>query len=506
MMRLLRKHRDWLMIVIAILALPFVFYFVQKPDYGRMKSGEFARVYDHSISDVEAQRDSRLFGLARALGMIDFLRDLTAGASGAEQATGEFIINLTILRHEAEQLGIRPGEAEVVDLVRNLPAFRGPNGFDPKKYEEFTGEMLGPNGFTEAQLEDLARDDLSLKKIKELLSAAVSLPEAESKSEYEELYGKNFVSVVRLNIADFAKDVKVNDDDARKYYDSHKEEFQSEEKRKIDLVSFALTNEQKKLTGKDRVDLLTKLQDRANDFSQALLEKGADFHQVASKFQTPVATTGDFSTKSPDPKLKDKPKVISAAFQLSQKDPTSDLIEEEDGYYIVHLVGTTPARPLTFDEAKPKIADTLKTQRAREQLSMKGVQLVHDLRDAAKANQPLAPVCQKDGVKLEKLDPFALAEDAEVSPNDKPKAEPADLNSIKNGVAQSQPGDVSEFMPTQDGGLIVALEKREPPDPAKYQQGKAAFAERYLKGKREIVFFEWLRERQQAAGLQMAKG
>ena len=506
MMRLLRKHRDWLMIVIAILALPFVFYFVQKPDYGRMKSGEFARVYDHAISDVEAQRDARLFALARDLGMFDFLRDLTAGASQSEQQViGEFIINLTILRHEAEQLGIRPGQAEVVDLVRNLPAFRGPNGFDPKKYGEFTGERLGPNGFTEAQLEELARDDLSLKKIRELLSASVSLPEAESKSEYEELYGKNFVSVVRFNIADFAKDVKVSDDDARKYFDSHKEEFQSEEKRKIDLVSFALTNEQKKLTGKERVDLLTKLQDRANDFSQALLEKNADFHQVATKFQTAVDTTGDFSAKSPDPKLKDKPKLISAAFQLSAKDPTSDLIEEEDGYYIVHLVGTTPARPLTFDEAKPKIVENLKAQRAREQLSMKGVQLVHDLREAVKANQPLPPVCQKAGVKLEKLDPFTLAEDAEVT-NDKPKVEPADLASIKNGVAQSQPGDVSEFMPTQNGGLIVALEKREPPDPAKYQQGKAAFDERYLKGKREIVFFEWLRERQQAAGLQIAKG
>ena len=30
MMKLLRRHRDWLMIVIAILAIPFVFYFVQR--------------------------------------------------------------------------------------------------------------------------------------------------------------------------------------------------------------------------------------------------------------------------------------------------------------------------------------------------------------------------------------------------------------------------------------------------------------------------------------------
>jgi len=81
MMTLLRRHRQWLMIVIAILAIPFVFYFVQKPDYGAMRSDRFARVYDRNISMVEAQQNARLFDLARALGMSDFLQSLTAGAN-----------------------------------------------------------------------------------------------------------------------------------------------------------------------------------------------------------------------------------------------------------------------------------------------------------------------------------------------------------------------------------------------------------------------------------------
>jgi len=38
------------MIVIAILAIPFVFYFVQKPDYGSMHSDEFARLYEEVTS------------------------------------------------------------------------------------------------------------------------------------------------------------------------------------------------------------------------------------------------------------------------------------------------------------------------------------------------------------------------------------------------------------------------------------------------------------------------
>ncbi|PYJ14998.1 MAG: hypothetical protein DME96_14570, partial [Verrucomicrobia bacterium] len=68
MMKLLRKHRDWLMIVIAILAIPFVFYFVQRPDYGAMRGDQFARIYDRNVSLLEAQQMARLFNLAQALG------------------------------------------------------------------------------------------------------------------------------------------------------------------------------------------------------------------------------------------------------------------------------------------------------------------------------------------------------------------------------------------------------------------------------------------------------
>ena len=72
---------------------------------------------------------------------------------------------------------------------------------------------------------------------------------------------------------------------------------------------------------------------------------------------------------------------------------------------------------------------------------------------------------------------------------------------IKNASARLEPGEVSEFFPWEDGGLIVILEKREPPDPAKYAETKAAFDERYLNNKRELVFYEWLRDRQREAGL-----
>jgi hypothetical protein len=458
-------------------------------------------MFNRMVPIIELQRNARLGGLAQTLGMNDFWQTLSLNEP-AESGFQQFALNLEILRHESASLGIAPSQAQITELIRNLSAFRGPNGFDPKKYDEFTTSMLGPNGFTEAQLEELARDELCLKKIKEMLSVGVNSPEAEMKSEFELLYGKNYASVVRFNLADFAKDVKINDDDIKKYFDAHKDEFKTEEKRKIEFVRFALADAQKKATGKERVDALTKLGDRANDFSQALLEKGADLQKVAAKFQVPVETTGEFELRSPDPKLKDKAKANAAAFQLNLQESISDIIEEEDGYYILHLVGTSPTRPLSPEEAKPKIVDALKMQRAREMLSNKASQVVHDLREAATAKQPLTPVCQKQGVKLDKVEPFTIAQDAETpAPTDKPKEESPDLTSLKNASAMIQPGEVSDPLPTANGALVVVLEKRDPPDPAKSQQSLVAFNEKYLKRKRDLAFFEWLRDRQHASGL-----
>ncbi|MDP9187410.1 MAG: peptidyl-prolyl cis-trans isomerase [Verrucomicrobiota bacterium] len=502
MIKILRKHRNWLMIVIAILALPFCLYFV-KSDTSQIRSDEFAKMYGRKVTVMEARRNARLFQLSRLLGMSDLGDGLAPGSGNDDQKAVAFIINLIVLRHEAERLGIEPAESEIVEVVKNFPAFHGASGFDPAKYDDVERGILPSLGFTDEQLRELARDELCLKRIKEVVASGVSLPESESKSNYEQLYGKNFVSVVRVHSADFLKEIKVSDDDIKKYYEAHKAELKSEEKRKVEFVRLALSEEQKKLKDKERIDALQKLADRANDFSQALLEKGADFHQVAAKFQLPVETTGEFTMSAPDPKLKTDPQLNQAAFKLTQPEPNSDPIQSADGFAILHLAGVVEARPLTLDEAKQKIVDQIKNERSREMATAKGRKGAETLRNGLKAGQSLqVSLQQAGGLKPEKIEPFTVADETEgKNPPEKPKNEPADMLMIKNVSAELQPGDVSDFVPWTDGGLIVLLEKREPPDPAKYQQTKATFEERYLKTAREYVFMEWLRDRQRDAGL-----
>src|SRR5262245_5125859 len=507
MMKLLRRHRDWLMIVIAILAIPFIFYFVQRPDYGAIGRDQFARIYDRNVSMLEAQQFARLLNLAQTLGMSDFVGTMTAGAGmNQNQGVVQFIVNLLVLRHEAERLGLRPSASEVAEVVRKLPAFQGDSGFDINKLNDLVQNGLAPLGLAEEHNEQLVRDQISLSEIQKLLAAGVSIPKSDVDTNFQRGYDKFHVSVIRFRSGDFDKDIKTGDEDVQKYFDAHKAELKTEEKRKVEFVQLTLNEEEKKLTGKERIEALQKLADRATDFTQALLEKGADFKQAATKFKLTVHETGEFTGAEPDPQLKANPQLVAAAFKLSEQEPHSDAVQVPDGFYILRLTGKTEARPLTAEEAKPKIVEELKKARARELMSTKGAELVQQLREAKKSGQPLEAVIAKTGVKPEKLEPFSLVEEESEKPESaEQKQQSPELITIKNAVAFLNAGEVTDYMSPGTDGLIAILEKREPLGDATAGEKRAAFEKRMLENKERIVLVEWLHDRQQAAGLEFKK-
>jgi peptidyl-prolyl cis-trans isomerase D len=511
MINVFRKHQKWLMIVIAILAMPFCLYFV-RTDWWTALRGEAGgtRLYGQTIPRLELDRGGRLFDLARLLGMNDFLNDILAQwrpqraktQSEAEREAGEeFAIDLMILRHEANALGIRPTTSEIASVVSRMRAFRGDaGGFDPKKYNDIVENALGPRGFGEAQIEELAADQVRLERVKELISTGVVVSPSESKRNFDQVYAKFEVGVVRFKTSDFASEVKISDDETAKSYESAKEQLKSEEKRKVQFVALTLSEPEKKLTGKERVDALQKLSDKANDVAQALAEKGADFGAIASKFQLPVKVTGEFTQAAPDPALKQDPQLSQSAFQLSNEEPTSEPIQVADGFYILHLAAITAARPLTLEEAKPKITESLKARKERELVTIRAANVAHDLGEALKAGDPIPKAAEKLKIKLEKLLPFTLADELEPKASPAPEQSP-DLPRIKSAIADLHANEVSDPLPTADGVVVAVVEKRDPPDSAQ-AANRASLDERLLRGKREIIFSEWLRERRQAAGIQ----
>ena len=99
-----------------------------------------------------------------------------------------------------------------------------------------------------------------------------------------------------------------------------------------------------------------------------------------------------------------------------------------------------------------------------------------------------------------------IDEEAEKSDGNEQKKQSPELLTIKEAVALLNTGDVTDFVPSGTDGLIAILEKREPLGEASSGGKRAAFEKRILENKERIVLIEWLRDRQQAAGLEFKKG
>ena len=509
MITVMRKHHKWLMIVIAILAIPFVFYF-NKTDWTAQRQTDPGRIYDRPITVVEYQRSERLLSLAQMLGLMELVQDLMMRPMSDKEAYLNFAFNRVVLDHEARTLGVRPTTKEIVAFVKTLPTFQGNNGFDASKYTEFTQSRLPALGFTDAQIEELVSDQLALNRLKDLLGAGLHVAESESAEYYDQAYGKLHVAVVRFRDEDFRKDVKVSDEEIAKYFEAHKAELNTDEKRTVEFVAFAFGEEEKKLTGKERIDALQKLANHANDFVQAMLEKDAKFAEVAAKFNAPVTTTGEFTAAAPDPKLPANKQLTQYAFQLKQAEPVSDAIQTPDGFYVLHLLAMTPSRPLTLDEAKPKITEALTKERLKQLVAARGSEVSRTIREATKTGTPLDAALAQKALQPERIPPFSFIENPPPKPESSPAQKPEekkpdvpDLPSIKNAVGELNPGDTTDFVPTQTGGLVAVLEARDPGEPAGFAQAKASFEKNYLQSKRMVVFDEWLRDRRRAAGLQL---
>src|SRR3954463_14801344 len=302
MITIMRKHHKWLMIVIAILAIPFIFYF-NKSDLSKERQTDLGRIYDRPFTLVEFQRSVRLWTLAQMLGMNSLVQDMMMRPMSQDEAYVNFAFNRAVLDHEARTLGIRPTTQEIVAYVKTLAPFQGANGFDPAKYTEFVQNRLPALGFNEGQIEEVVSDQLTLNRLKDLLGAGLHVAESESSEYYDQAYGKLHVAVVRFRNEDFQKDLKVSDEEIAKYFEAHKAELNTEEKRKTEFVVFSLSEADKKLTGKEKVEALQKVANLANDFVQGMLEKGTKFSDLAQKFKVPVSATGEFTAAAPDPQF-----------------------------------------------------------------------------------------------------------------------------------------------------------------------------------------------------------
>jgi len=158
---------------------------------------------------------------------------------------------------------------------------------------------------------------------------------------------------------DFAKNAKIDDATARKYYDDHKSDYETASGRHI-LIRYKGSPVPLRPNTKDLTEeeALAKAQD-----VRKKLEAGADFATVAKAESDDTgsgANGGDLGTFKHGQMV---PAFEQAAFALPVG-KLSDPVKTQFGY---HLIKLEKKEAKTFEEAKPEIADKLGPDMAKKQ-------------------------------------------------------------------------------------------------------------------------------------------
>lgn len=494
---IMRSNQRWIMGILSVLVIISLFWFYGARTQGdRAGNDQVGKIYGRTLTNTEVERVLRQLRTSYDLGLPN-LRDSEIIGHGDQF---DAVINHLVVAHKAEEMGIYPTDAEVQSAEQKLAVFQGPGGqFDSAKYSQFVTDNLLPRGFTESQLDELVRQDIQFGKVRTIVDAPVVVSPMEARLAYEGRYAKTNASVIPFESKDFSAGVtEPTEDEIKKYFDDQKAQYMQPEKRKVQYVKYALNDEQKKLVGKEKMAVLKPLADQAVALLTDLLDnKGqTDFATAAKNAGLPVMETPDFErAQTTGFEEATIPGFADAAYKLTKAEPDSDVpLQTTDAFYDLHLLNVTPTRPLTLDEARSKVVTAIKDERTKAAMAAKAEEVRTKVADALKAGKSFADATKDAGQTAQDVPAFSAAEPARTTPD----------GEIVAGTTQELgTGELSKFVNTATGGLLVYVRSREGIDEAKFDQQKDFLSMRLQRQKSAFFFSEWLRVSRDAANVDL---
>ncbi len=488
MVNLMRRYQQAVMMVVTVVVIISFVWFYNGNTSQRSRADRVGTLYNRPVGMAEYSRESRKFEICRALGLYELWTTLIGRQARTEsEAVESFVWNSLVLRHQANALGLSCTDEEVIAAVQKLPSFQTNGAYDSTKYNNLV-QNIASRGFTADVVEDLVRDDLFLTKLKNLVGTSVHAAPSEVRSLFERRNQKSEISYVKLNKEDFLKAAQVSEEDLKKIFEERKNTLNTEELRKVRFLAFTLPKAEKPLEGKQRVAEMSKLADRAQEFSVAMAEKDAKIEEAAKKFGVSITDSTEFTLENLPAGFAQSEAAAQTIFEkLTLAQPNSDVVMVADsGYFVFQLAGITPARPLSFEEAKEKLAAQTKEERAEEALNLKASEVRNKIHEALKAGKSFTEAASAVALKPQSVPAFSMAEP--------PKSEAPEVRIVAERSSQLAAGELSEPLPSGDGSLLVYVDKRLPIDETKLEAEKTILVQNLSRAKRESAFELWLKD------------
>jgi len=401
--------------------------------------------------------------------------------------TLQTIINRRIMLDVAGKLGLTAPEAVLLSTVQNNPSFQSAGAFDPKRYQILTRNM----GFGSAQdYENDLRLNIMVDALQKTIVGSAQVSEAEIRDRFNHDYEQRVMAAIIVDPATQMDKIKITDAQAKDWYESHKESYQSPLKIKINAVeisALALAQdmsvdeaeikaaydsrkaefaeaEQRKArhilikVAKASPESVYKAARKKLESVQARIKAGEDFAKLAKEVSEDEATAskgGELGWF--------KSGVMAPGFDVTvfamDKGAVSDIVETQRGFHLIQLEDVRPARQTPYAEVK----DTLKSELVQARANDEAYKLSQDLDDALGMEDSLKAAAASLDLKVFSSDLVSLA-DAEVTP----LLTDAEIRAKAFATLPGQPVEIIEV----DDGRFIAFEvvERQEPDVLPYEQ------------------------------------
>jgi peptidyl-prolyl cis-trans isomerase D len=488
------------MLVVSVLTILAFILLYNRTQLDELATVKNPTIYGKSLTPLAIDRQVKNYQLTLALGQFELLQKLGGTAQDQDRALTEFVWNLLVLQHQSRELGIEPTDDQVANRIKQVPIFQVSGKFDPLKYGQFVSEQLAPRGFTERQLEDVIRDSLRLEALSKIIEAPAAIGEGEMQAMARAFQPvtAGFVKFERKKDAD---KIQISPEEVDAIYQQNQSALLTDETREARCVVFELPADSK-LEGKQKVDALQKLANAASELTDSLAQAGSSLEQLATKASAKIVKLAAFDrTGNPAQPFsalnaETMSDIAPATFLIPKAGAASDVIQSGDAFYVIELIAVNPARPLTLDEARPRIEAQLRTQKAEQIFTADATSAANALRTAVTAGKSFAEAAAAQKLKVEEIKNVVAAAES-TSPENQ---------AIAGSTLLLKEGEISNLEGAPWGAFVAQLQTRAPVDQMAFGARESQIRESLLRNKRDLLFMEWLRVSREAARITMPAG
>jgi peptidyl-prolyl cis-trans isomerase D len=418
MFDLVTKHKRIAQVILALIALPFAFFGVDY--YFRRAEGPpaVANVGGDPVTQVEfedAMRDQQA-RMRQALGrnydpaMFD--------SPEVRYALVEQLVNQRLLERQARAERFRVSDPQLRQFIAELPPFQEDGKFSNDKYKM----ILSQQNMSPEMFQQRVRAELSLAPLQEPVVAGSIAAKASVQRYLNLLEQQREVSVATIEADQYLKDTKIDDAQAKDFYDKNQALFQIPEQARFEYVML----NQDSLASQVSVDadevrrayeqnvkqystpeeraashILIAVKPDASDADKAAAKKKAE-GLLAQVKANPNKFADIAKANSQDPGSAPQGGDLGTFARGSMVKPFEDAVfgakvgdilgpvQTDFGYHIIKVTGITPSHIQPLDQVKGTIEADLKRAKASQKFATAADQFQNLVYENAESLAPVA--------------------------------------------------------------------------------------------------------------------